>query len=252
MATQLGDTLTTRDAFRRAILDDIVVRAELKATPMEGGPLDGLQVVTLGTLRDIVGEHLAIDLPPPSAKYAEVSTPATIATSAICPECRQSTEILVKLGPRLTVEGNSTELAVKAKSKAVTHMHGQLPLAEANGQETLDGALDAPIDDLRLRILRAVADVSDAWGAETDQGPPPTVDAIATKLELATESDRADLEESLHAYSQLEEPLVDVISAKGQPPHYVLTEAGIAFLAAADDPDDDKDDDSDEEPGGAS
>ena len=87
-----------------------------------------------------------------------------------------------------------------------------------------------------LRILRAVADVSDAYAdrADGETGPPPTVDAIAAHLLLANDSDRGDLEESLYAYSQLETPLVDVVSAKGEPTHYVLTDAGIAMVAAAD------------------
>lgn len=235
----LADTLTTRDALRRAICDDIVGRADIEATTIEGGPLDGIQVISLGKLRDVVVQHLQVELPPPTDKYAEVSTPATIATSTICPECRQPTEIVVKLHPRLTVEGNSTELAVKAKSKSVPHMHGQLPLGVPEGQETLEDAVGA-IDDLRLRILRAVADVSDAWGGATDPGEPPTLDAIARKLELASESDRGDLEESLYAYAQLDVPLVEIDSGKGKPTQYVLTEAGIALVEEADGKGDDE------------
>ena len=254
MATQLGDTLTTRDAFRRAVLDDLVGRAELAAKPIEGGPLDGIEVVSIGTLRDIVVEHLQVELPPPSDKYAEVSTPATIATSAICPECRQPTEIVVTLNPRLTVEGNSTELAIKAKSVSVPHMHGQLPLNVPEGQETIDGA----IEDLRLKILGAVYDLQvehDAIEEGTEPGPAVTLDVIAGRLELATENDRGDLEESLYSCSQLEEPLVEVISTKGQPVTYGLTDAGVDLVDAArarPAADPDEDDDEDEGPGGAS
>lgn len=247
---QLADTLTTRDAVRRAVLDDIVARAEMAATVIEGGPLDGISVVSIGTLRDQVTAALLVDLPPASEKYAEVITPATVAVSAVCPECREVTEIVVKLGPRLTVEGGTTELAVKAKSKPVVHMHGQLSLPAGEGQISVEEAL-GEIDDLRIRILRAVADVSDRWGAEEPEGPPPTLDAIAKALELVTESDIGDLEESLYAYSQAEEPLVEVVSVKGEPVQYVLTDAGIALLGDAE-ADAEADGDDASEPGGFS
>lgn len=236
MATQLGDTLTSRDAFRRAVLDDLVGRADIEATPMEGGPLDGIKVVSIGKLRDLVLEHLQVELPPPTDKYAEVSTPATVATSTICPECKQPTEIVVKLHPRLTVEGNSTELAVKAKSKSVPHMHGQLPLGVPEGQETLEDAV-GKIDDLRLRILRAVYDLLVEAGVADEKGepaPPITLDAIAARLEIANESDRGDLEESLYGYSQTDPPLVKVISEKGSPVTYVLDTAGLDMVDVAD------------------
>ena len=140
--SQLADTLTSREAVRRAVLDDIVGRCQLAAVAMEGGPLDGIEVVTLGTLRDQVSAALLIDLPPASEKYAEVTTPAHVVVSAVCPECRLPVDIGVKLAPRLTVEGNTTELSVKAKSKAVNHMHGQQPLNVPDGQE------DFGLDDI--------------------------------------------------------------------------------------------------------
>lgn len=233
MATQLGDTLTTRDALRRAILDDIVGRAEVEATTIEGGPLDGVKVVSMGKLRDVVVQHLRVDLPPPTDKFAEVVTPAKVSVSAICPDCRLPMAIIVNLTPQLTVTNDGAELAVKSKTKARVHVCGQADLGlEADGQTEL--GLDSPIDDLRLRILRAVADVDDAWEGGDRDGPAPTLDAIARKLELASESDRGDLEESLYAYAQLEEPLVEIDSGKGQPTTYGLTEAGIGLVAEAD------------------
>ncbi len=226
MATQLADTLTTREAVRRAALDDLIARAEVAATAIEGGALDGIQVVSLRTLRDLQAEALVDELPPPSERYAEVITPATVTVSTVCPECRETTGIVVKLGPRLTVEGGTTELAVKAKSKAVTHMHGQLSLPEVEGQETLEEA----IEDLRLRILGAVNQVGIAWERDID-APAPTLDAIASVLQLATDNDRFDLEESLYAYSQAEPPLIDIVKAKHQT-RFVVTPAGIDLIVA--------------------
>lgn len=150
MVTQLGDTLTSRDAVRRAVLDDIVGRCQIASVAMEGGPLDGIEVVSMGTLRDQVTAALLVDLPPVSDKYAEVTTPAHVVVSTVCPECRLPVDIGVKLAPRLTVESNSTELSVKAKSKAVAHIHGQQVLSNVpEGQE--DFGLDdiaGPVPDV--------------------------------------------------------------------------------------------------------
>lgn len=238
---KLGDTLTTRDALRRAVTDDIVGRAQAVAVAVDGeGPLAGVEVVSLGTLRQIVTDHLDVRLPPPSEHHAEVTSPATVTVTNICPECDLPSKTTVKATTVLTVTDEGSEISTKLKTKAAPHLCGQLQLEEAGdqaaGQISVDEAV-GEIDELRIRILRAVADVSDAWGNKADgtvDGPPPTLDAIAKALELVSESDIGDLEESLHAYSQAETPLVDVVSAKGSPVHYVLTEAGIDLVAAAD------------------
>lgn len=160
--SQLADTLTTRDAVRRATLDDIVGRCLIAAVAIEGGPLDGIEVVSLGTLRDQVTAALLVDLPPASDRYAEVTTPAHITVDAVCPECHLPVSIGVKLAPRLTVEGNSTELSIKAKSKAVAHMHGQQPLNVPEGQEDfgLDDIAGAapPIEELETLLLLVLPD----------------------------------------------------------------------------------------------
>jgi hypothetical protein len=228
--TQIGDTLTTREAVRRAALADIVDRAEIAATTLSAVPGDA-KFLSIGTLREIVAAHLAIDLPPTADKYAEVSTPARIMVAALCPECGLPANIAVNLSSQLTVDDDGSELAVKAKTKAIAHVCGQLSLSDAepvaDGQVTVEDA----IDTLRLRILRAVADVSDVH-AEDPPGPPPTVDAIARHLELVAEQDISDLEDALYTYA--EQGLVEAVTTKRQPKTYVLTEEGIAIVAAAD------------------
>lgn len=240
---QLADTLTTRDAVRRATADDIVGRAQIAAVAIEGGELDGVEVVSLGTLRTVVMESLGVKLPPPSDRFAEVTTPATITVSTICPECSLATELVVKLAPQLTVTNDGAEINVKAKVKARVHVLGQLSLAEDDDNEQL-GMDDVVIEDLRLRILGAVYDLEVELDEATQRGEPEgavvTLDAIAARLELESESDRGDLEESLHSYSQLQPSLVDVVSAVGAPVTYALTEAGTTLV------DDGRDNTSDE------
>lgn len=227
----MADTLTTRDAVRRATADDIIGRCQAAAVAIEGGALDGVEVVSLGTLRDQVTASLLVKLPPTSDKHAEVTTPATIVVSAICPECALPVEITVKLTPALEVDNDGAELKVRAKSKGRPHVHGQLSLPEeVDGQLGMD---DVVIDDLRLRILRAVYDLLvDAGQAEErgETGAPISLDAIAQQLEIATESDRFDLDESLHAYSQAEPSLVEIHSAVDTPTTYVLTPAGLDLV----------------------
>lgn len=232
----LADTLTTREAVRRAALEDIVARCELASTSIEGGELDGIKVVSMGTLRDQVTGSLLVALPPPSEHVAEVSTPATVTVSAFCPECKLSVKIAVILTPELVVDASGAELKIKAKAKKAPHQHNQLSIDDL-GDDVQVGMDELVIDDLRLRILTAVFDVCEAHVEADPPGPPSTLDAIAQKLELATEHERGDLEESLYAYSQLDEPLVEILSAPGSPVEYVLTEAGDALVDEAEDQD---------------
>lgn len=197
----LADTLTTREAVRRAALEDIVARCELAAITLgrEAGELDGLTVITMGTLRDQV-----------------------------------SGSLMVKLAPLLTVDDDGAEISVKAKASKMAHQHGQLSLdgAAAGDQLELD---DVVIDDLRIRILTAVDDLNDELLDATEAGRPTTLvtlDAIAVRLEFATEHERGDLEESLYRYSQLEEPLIEIKSVAGEPVTYDVTEAGSDLLEA--------------------
>jgi hypothetical protein len=244
----ITDTLTTREALRRAVLEDVVSRCDIVAqtigmTDLEG--IEGVKFVSMGVLRDAVSAHLMVELPDPSEHHAEVSTPATIVTSAVCPECDLPVEITVKLTPQLAVDNDGAELKVKAKSKGRPHLHGQLSLpTEPDGQVSMD---DVVIDDLRLRILRAVVkDVDPEIDVELIVWP--SLDEIAITLELASESDRGDLEESLYAYSQLEAPLVEILSVKGEPVRYALTPAGFELVAAATDAPEDDEDDADADP----
>ena len=230
----ITDTLTTREAVRRAALDDIVARCELAATSIEGGELDGIKVVSIGTLRDQVSGSLMVKLAPPPDRFAEVSTPATITVSAICPECDLPVTLTVKLTPLLTVDDDGAEISVKAKASKMAHQHGQLSLPEtADGEQV--GMDELVIDDLRIRILTAVDDLNDELLDATEAGQPGalvTLDAIAKRLDLATERERDDLEESLHRYSQADEPLIEVKSVVGEPVTYDVTEAGSDLLEA--------------------
>lgn len=149
----------TRESLRRAVLGDLVDRCVAAAVPIEGGALDGIEVVSLGTLRGLIDNALEDDLPPPSERRAEVSTPAIVLVSAICPECRLPVEIIVGLTPQLTVDNDGAEIAVKAKSKARSHVCGQLALALVGDQADFgleDVVGEVPSDEAILEAIAAV------------------------------------------------------------------------------------------------
>lgn len=248
----ITDTLTTREAVRRAALEDLVGRAQGAATTMEGGPLDGIEVVSIGSLQEAMTAALLIALPAPSDHYAEVITPAKIVVSAVCPECRLPMPIGVTLTPQLVVDIDGAELKVKATTKPSVHVCHQLPLPDADSDQ---GTL-FPITDLRLQILGVVRDLGTAYeerdGDET--GTPVTLEAIADALgdDYRGESALQDLEDTLFEYAHPKdesEPLVAIETRKGVfAKVYVITDAGRGILEVAAAADGTYDHDSDEQP----
>lgn len=152
----IADVITSREALRREVLDDIVGRCQIAAVSIEGGALDGVEVVSMGTLRDQVTAALLVDLPSPSEKFAEVITPAVVTVSAVCPECRVPSAIPVRLSPQLTVTNDGAELAVKAKSKPRVHLCGQLTLPEGGDQTSFE------LEDVVGELCREPINLPDA------------------------------------------------------------------------------------------
>lgn len=195
------DTLTTREAVRRASLHSLVDRCEKAATPIEGGPLDGISVVSIGTLKEQVRDELEERLGPPSEKFAEVTTPATVNVSALCPECDLPVLIVVSLLPTLTVDDGGAELSVKAKSKARVHVHGQLSLPEeAEGQMTIEDMVGPvpTIEELTTALAAVLPDeLAEMPAAEAIEGwtdiEKREVMEWATRTVLAAEAAADDL-----------------------------------------------------------
>jgi hypothetical protein len=223
----ITDTLTTREAVRRAALDDLVARCTEAAVAIEGGPLDGIEVVSLGTLREQVAASLVDKLPAPSERYAEVRTPAHIIVSAVCPQCHIPQVIGVALAPQLVLDDDGAELKVKATTKGATHVCGQLPL-DAGDQVTLDEAVT--IASLRDQILRAVDGLTIV--AREGNGDLPTVEAIGAAIDVTSDADLADLTETLERYALDEDAPIEVHHEPDEPRTYWLTDAGRALVAA--------------------
>lgn len=133
----------TRAAARDHLLERVRQAAAERLTAIEGGPLDGIEVLSAGTLDEVLGAVRAEELPPLDLHTAEVlsdSTPALVLVWAACPRCGIRQLLSAEISPRLVVEA-SAELSLRARSKARSHVCGQLPLKvgpEADGQASFE------------------------------------------------------------------------------------------------------------------
>lgn len=129
-------TATAPSMSPRESLADHLHEAILEAaTTIEGGPLDGREVVELEQVNRI---FLRENWPPIDFGGADVRTPARIVVEARCPKCYQTASILMTVNPILTVDQHTSTLKLKATAKPATHTCGQVS-AElgANGAEQI-------------------------------------------------------------------------------------------------------------------
>jgi len=137
---------TTRNSFRAGLIARITEGLLGHQQTIESGPLEGLEVVSAGHVAEVLGVTLREPLPPFSLTTAEVATPATLVVTAFCPRCRLPALMVGGLTTQLVVDAEGGELRLKAHSKAVSHICGQLPLPVGpSGQASfeLDDIVDA-------------------------------------------------------------------------------------------------------------
>ena len=151
-----ADHVTPREAVRAALKDrfrDLVNGAVQRVdvtqmTTDELGPdeqalplWDKVPVITLKDFEAAFWVTFDEPLPAPSAKTAEVATPATVFVAAECPRCHISQRMPLAVTVELHQDSDGETLHLKAKSKETVHTCGQLPLPEreeeAAGQEEL-------------------------------------------------------------------------------------------------------------------
>jgi hypothetical protein len=132
----------TRSQFRRDLLDtldELLIAAE---HAVEGGPEDGVRVVTHKAWIEILRATEFAPLTPIDRHYAEVVTGANVIVWATCPRCGIPGVINLQIDPELRVDTSSAELRLKAKAKPRTHTCGQLTIPalgpEVEGQESLN------------------------------------------------------------------------------------------------------------------
>jgi hypothetical protein len=130
----------TREALRRDLVDGLRAKAAEKMTEIESGPLEGIEVISAGHLSDALDELLAEPLRPPSEQSAEVVTPAVALVWAMCPRCHLPATISLQIEPELRVDAQGSEIRLRAKAKAKTHVCGQtvLDVKTTDGQEAFE------------------------------------------------------------------------------------------------------------------
>jgi hypothetical protein len=129
----------TRGAFRLSVIESVRTEIAELLTPIEGGDLDGIEVVSAGEVTEALERVKTSPLPKVDDQTAEVRTPADVYVDTICPECNLPTRILVQLSSVLeTTRETGSTIKLKAKAKGKTHVHHQLSLDvdKAAGQES--------------------------------------------------------------------------------------------------------------------
>lgn len=104
-------------AIQEAIMESMEV--------MPSGPQEGLRFVTENSLVDA---FMHTPLPPLREYVAEVATNGTVYVTAKCPRCNESAPIRLEIGVVLTQDDDGATLKLKGRSKAVTHLCGQMYL----------------------------------------------------------------------------------------------------------------------------
>lgn len=144
---------------------------------MNLGDWDGVPVVTRNRLDEAIRAVFGQPIPAPSETTVEVSTPATVIVSAVCPRCSIAQLISMSVHPELLVSDEGSELRIKAKAKARTHICGQLPLPAGDDGEQTE-VIEA-IESLVERVHGLLAEVALLPGEE-DGEEMPAIETIAS------------------------------------------------------------------------
>lgn len=126
----------TRAAQRVALLEEVRHALTARQVAIQGGALDGVEVVSEGNIREALDEVARAELPALDATTAEVNTPASVVVNAECPRCHIAQALGVVITPVLTVDPDGSAIRLKVKGAGMpashTHICGQLPLPRAD------------------------------------------------------------------------------------------------------------------------
>jgi hypothetical protein len=132
----------TRSQFRRDLLDKLDELLMAAEHTVEGGPEDGVKVISHHSWAEALRAIAFEPLPAIDRHYAEVVTGANVTVWCVCPRCGIPAPIPMLIDPELRVDTTSAELRLKAKAKPRSHTCGQLmipaPGPEVEGQESLN------------------------------------------------------------------------------------------------------------------
>jgi len=154
------------------------LKAELESRliPIEGGPMDGVRMLTAA---DLGLAFEAALMPPVDTHVAELLTPATVYLDALCHICGERARVAVGLESKTTVDDKRRVIAAKVDAGSVNHLCGQLPLnvtpdepdgqmdwtVGTDGTDGADGAYRvAYVVDILSRVGVVIApEVVDGW-----------------------------------------------------------------------------------------
>lgn len=161
----MGETRSLQRTAVDILRGDLEARFEV----VEGGPWDGVSVIT----RKQVDEAFALFEPiPPSQHVAEVVTPSTILVDALCPSCGLPVSASIQLHSRLTVESGHRQVTVKGKTTPVGHVCGQTVLPVGPDEVGTEPAFD--IEDITGGVQEDTeADADEAPAPDTSDEPCP-------------------------------------------------------------------------------
>lgn len=161
---------TPTEALHRSLQE----RLEAAFQTVEGGPWDGIEVITSKDLQDVFEEPL----PPASGHGAEVMTPARVVVDAYCPRCSLPSTIALIIEPELRVDHSGATLRLVGRSKPVGHLCGQTAFAfngEAEDQEDFslsDIVADGESDEARAGKGEGLEDPTEMGGAGEQDAEP--------------------------------------------------------------------------------
>lgn len=150
LATKVAGS-DTRAELRTYLLAMVETGIDQRAQTIEGGPLDGIRVVSLGHVSEAIEAVARFPLAPPDAHTAELTTPFEVVTHARCPRCGVAAPMYLRVNDELRLNEDGQTLRLTAKSKPISHVCGQLPITfeQAAGQEEAFDITDivGPVDE---------------------------------------------------------------------------------------------------------
>lgn len=143
-------------------IGNVRIALEERLIPVEGGPLDGIRVITEGNLAEALA---AVEMPPIDEHAADLATPATVYLSALCHICGQRAIVDIGLESKTLVDDKRRVLSAKVDAGSVVHICGQMTLPTGDGDQT---AFDWTIDRTGLVSPERLAEMLGEVGFSVD------------------------------------------------------------------------------------
>ena len=109
---------------------------------------------------------------------AEITTPALVEVLATCPNCSERAAMSLHVSASVEIEDEGSSLKLKAKSKKLSHVCGQIPLPlTAPGQTTIEEAAEE-VPEVSGAELDQALEALDGTTIEAEDGTSATVTVL--------------------------------------------------------------------------